>query len=70
MSNCNNPTCARNLGDVQMDLDHWRDRAKELEEEIVELRNVLVGGAERGGLFWREDAVEETKRIVPIRKTP
>lgn len=31
---CNSPTCARNLGDVQMDLEHWRTKAAELETQL------------------------------------
>lgn len=45
MSNCNSPTCARNLGDVQMDLEATRaerDRYRTALEKLGRMENAPV----------------------------
>lgn len=35
---------------------------------LREVESILIGGAERGGVFWREDAIQAIRKIIGEEK--
>ncbi len=41
---CDNPTCARALGDLEMDMKHWRERADKLRKGLINVARLTAYG--------------------------